>query len=157
MATKARETGKRADEEAQAQAEQPSAAEGGGQTAVADQARPEQPAEGRFEGRRSATLDLPFVTAQFRAPELRAPTRKDLNAAARGARSMLPSGKSALFYGGLAVTAVAGVIEWPVAVAIGVGTALANQGAASPAPSGGPAQPAEVSTTGAGEAEDQKA
>ncbi len=84
-------------------------------------------------GRRSASLELPFVSAQFRAPdwhlpEWRLPNRGDLDAATRGARSMLPSRKSMLFLGGLAVTAVAGVIEWPVAAAIGVGSALAARG-----------------------------
>ena len=70
---------------------------------------------------------------------------------------MLPSGKALLFYGGLAATAVAGIIEWPVAAAIGVGTALANQGAANPAPSGQAAQPAEGTTTGTSQATEQKA
>jgi hypothetical protein len=85
-------------------------------------------------GHRSATLDLPLMRMQFRVPELHAPTRKDLDSVARGAWSMLPSGRSMLLFGGLAATAVAGVIEWPVAVAIGVGSALASRGAAGPEP-----------------------
>ena len=92
----------------------------------------EQAARERFAGHRTATINLPFVTAVFRVPDVHAPTREDLDAAARGVWSMLPSGKSALFYGGLAATAVAGVIEWPVAAAIGIGSALASRGAASP-------------------------
>ena len=155
MAGRTREADKRSDE-APAQSDQ-GTANGGGKAGVAEQVRPEEPGEGRFEGRRSATVNLPFVTAQFRAPDLRAPTRKDLNAAARGARSMAPSGKSLLFYGGLAATAVAGVIEWPVAVAIGVGTALANQGAANPAPRGGASQPVEGATGERGDGGEQKA
>jgi hypothetical protein len=139
MAGKAREAERRPDA---ARATQAGGTNGGESAAAAEQAQQEQPAG------RTATLNLPFVTAQFRAPELHAPSREDLGAAARGARSMLPSGKSLLFYGGLAATAVAGVIEWPVAAAIGVGTALANQGAASPAPSGQAGQPAEGTTTG---------
>ncbi|GAA4693906.1 hypothetical protein GCM10023215_34300 [Pseudonocardia yuanmonensis] len=113
-----------------------------------EQVRPDQPGEGRFEGRRAATVNLPFVTAQFRAPDLHAPKREDLEAAARGARSMLPSGRSLLFMGGLAVTAVAGVIEWPVAAAIGIGSALASRGKVDVAPRG-PEQPvrAEVADT----------
>jgi hypothetical protein len=117
-------------------------------TAEAEVVRPEEPAEGRIEGKRTATLNLPFVTAEFRAPELHAPIWGDVNAAARGAQSMLPSGKSLLFFGALAVAAAAEIIEWPVAVAIGVGSALAGQGAASPAP-GGP-KPGEVTTAGNG-------
>jgi hypothetical protein len=87
-------------------------------------------AEGRTEEARTATITLPFVTAQFRAPDLHVPSRDELGNAARGAWSMLPSRKSMLFYGGLAVTAAVGVIEWPVAAAIGVGSALASRGAA---------------------------
>jgi hypothetical protein len=62
------------------------------------------------------------------------PSRKELGDAARGARSMLPSRSSMLFYGGLAATAVVGAIEWPVAAAIGVGSALASRGVANPLP-----------------------
>lgn len=109
------------------------AGEGGGGNA-AEEVRPERPAEGRFEGRRTATVNLPFVTAQFRMPDVRAPSREELEAAAQGAWSLLPSRKSMLFYGGLAVTAAAGVIQWPVATAIGIGTALASRGAADPRP-----------------------
>jgi hypothetical protein len=111
-------------------------AEASGDGTPAEEIRPERPAEGPFEGHRSATVNLPFVTAQFRMPNLRTPSREDLQAAARGVRSLLPtqppSRKSMLFYGGLAVTAVAGVIEWPVATAIGIGSALASRGAADP-------------------------
>jgi hypothetical protein len=90
--------------------------------------------ETRAGGPRTATLNLPFVTAQFRAPDLHVPSRQEIGSAARGARSMLPSRSSMLFYGGLAATAVVGAIEWPVAAAIGVGSALASRGAANPVP-----------------------
>ncbi|WP_433276905.1 hypothetical protein ACQPZA_35925 [Pseudonocardia xinjiangensis] len=109
--------------------------------------RPGRPAEGRFEGHRSATVNLPFVTAQFRVPDLHAPSRGDLDAAARGARSMLPSTKSMLFFGGLAATAVVGVLEWPVAAAIGIGSALASRGSADPRPRAA-LPPAQAETTG---------
>jgi hypothetical protein len=104
---------------------------------LTEDVRPSEPAEGRAEGRRSATVNLPFVTAQFRAPDLHLPGRDDVAGAARGVRSLLPSPSAALFYGGLAATAIAGAIEWPVAAAIGLGTALASKGAAKPEPSGG--------------------
>jgi hypothetical protein len=93
--------------------------------------------ETRAGGARTATLTLPFMTAQFRAPDLHVPSRQEVGDAARGAWSMLPSGSSMLFYGGLAATAVVGAIEWPVAAAIGVGTALASRSAAGSGPSGG--------------------
>jgi hypothetical protein len=119
-----------------------------GDTTPSEEIRPERPAGGPFEGHRSATVNLPFVTAEFRMPNLRTPTREDLQAAARGVRSLLPtqppSRKSMLFYGGLAATAVAGVIEWPVATAIGIGSALASRGAADPTP---PAQKPAADTS----------
>jgi hypothetical protein len=65
---------------------------------------------------------------------------------------MLPSRKSLLFFGGLAATAVAGVIEWPVAVAIGVGTALASRGEANPEPRGGTPQVVQAETSGPADA-----
>jgi hypothetical protein len=117
-----------------------------------DDVRTIQPTGGTAEGHRSATLNLPFVTAQFRAPEVHLPSRDELAGVARGARSWLPSKGPALFYGGLAVTAVIGAIEWPVAAAIGVGTALASRGAANPEPRGDP-RPAEAGTADAGGSE----
>jgi len=103
-------------------------------TQRADEGRPARPAEGRFEGRRSVTVDLPFVTAQFRVPDLQPPSRQELGWVVQTAQSLLPSGRSLLFFGGLAATAVAGIIEWPVAAAIGISSALAAQGATNPEP-----------------------
>ncbi|HKS49627.1 MAG TPA: hypothetical protein VJT49_31855 [Amycolatopsis sp.] len=84
------------------------------------------------EGRRTATVNLPFVTAQFRAPRMRMPSmpvgRGEVAAAAQTARSYLPSARDTLYYGGLATLAAFEVIEWPVAAAIGVGTALMGRG-----------------------------
>ena len=120
-------------------------------TGLADDVRPDRPAEGRFEGHRSATVNLPFVTAQFRVPDVHAPSRGEIGAAARGARSMLPSTKSMLFFGGLAATAAVGVIEWPVAAAIGIGSALASRGSADPQPRAA-LPPAQAETTTSGSA-----
>ena len=112
----------------------PQGSVGHAETATTEPADDMRPAEGRFEGRRSATVDLPFVTVQFRVPDLQPPSREELGWVVHTARSMLPSGRSLLFFGGLAATAVAGIIEWPVAAAIGVGSALAGQGATNPEP-----------------------
>ncbi|ONI82626.1 hypothetical protein ALI22I_42075 [Saccharothrix sp. ALI-22-I] len=78
-------------------------------------------------------MNLPFVTAQFRAPELHmphvhAPSREDLGAVVRTAGSFLPAPRTVLYFGGLALMAALEVIEWPVAAAIGVGAALAPRG-----------------------------
>jgi hypothetical protein len=125
----------------------PTGATASGDTSgLTGEVRPDRPAEGRFEGKRSATVNLPFLTAQFRVPEVRVPeirlpevhppSREDLDAAGRKALSVLPSPKALLFFGGLAATAVVGAIEWPVAAAIGIGSALASRGAANPEPRG---------------------
>ncbi|WP_158850160.1 hypothetical protein [Saccharothrix deserti] len=78
-------------------------------------------------------MNLPFVTAQFRAPELHmpqihAPSREDVGAVVQTVRSFLPEPRTVLYFGGLAVMAALEVIEWPVAAAIGVGAALAPRG-----------------------------
>ncbi len=104
--------------------------------------------EARAGGPPSVTFDLPLVTAQFRAPHV--PSREEIGSVALGVWSMLPSASSVLFYGGLAVTAAVGVIEWPVAAAIGVGTALASRGAANPQPDSGTPQTAPAGRSGSG-------
>ncbi|MCU1626862.1 MAG: hypothetical protein JWP64_1811 [Pseudonocardia sp.] len=153
MAGKARQTETATGDAAAAPAAQPGGGtQAGGTSTLTEDVRPERPAEGGAEGERSATVNLPFVTAQFRAPHLHLPGRADLDAAARGAQSLLPSPKSLLFFGGLAATAVAGIIEWPVAAAIGVGTALASRGEANPEPHGGTSQVAEAETSGPADA-----
>ncbi|GAB2963311.1 hypothetical protein LWP59_13555 [Amycolatopsis acidiphila] len=94
----------------------------------------EEPAaeERAAEEPRTATVRLPFLTAQFRAPRLHLPAppvgKNEVTAAAQTARSFLPEPKQVLYFGGLVAMAALEVIEWPVAVAIGVGTAVALRG-----------------------------
>lgn len=83
---------------------------------------------GKTGGAHEATVELPFVTAQFHAPEVRVPGREDVTSAANAVRSQLPSRDHALFYGALGLSAAFAVIDWPVALAIGVGTALVSRG-----------------------------
>jgi hypothetical protein len=79
---------------------------------------------------RTATVNLPFVTAQFHAPDLHLPKPRqpEMGAALQRARNFLPSPQQALYYGGLGLMAALELVEWPVAAAIGVGTALARRG-----------------------------
>jgi hypothetical protein len=70
---------------------------------------------------RTATVRLPFVTAQFHAPQV------DMGSMVRGVRSSLPTPRRALYYGGLAALAAFSVIDWPIAAAIGVGTEIARR------------------------------
>lgn len=92
--------------------------------------------------RTGPSIPVPYVTAQLhtRRIELPAlPAGEQLNSAVESVRANLPSREQALFYGGLAASAAFSLIEWPVAVAIGVGGALIQRMArqqADPASSG---------------------
>ena len=83
-------------------------------------------------GARATTLNLPFVTLQFRKPDLHLPRmrRPDLGAAtgaaAAKARSLSPA--ELAYYAGLGALAAFELIEWPVALVVGAGTALARGG-----------------------------
>lgn len=80
------------------------------------------------DGDHGATVDLPFVTAHFHVPEIHLPTStQDFSSAADSVRAQLPSREHSLFYGGLALGTAFAFIEWPVALAIGVGHALLNR------------------------------
>ncbi|WP_229874086.1 hypothetical protein [Amycolatopsis deserti] len=97
-------------------------------------------------------MDLPFVHAEFRAPDLhlpRVPTprvpmpnRGELTSALDTVRSFLPPPRQLAYYGALGVLAAVELIEWPVAVAIGLGTAVAGRGGQP-----GAAKPAESTMT----------
>jgi hypothetical protein len=131
VAEKAKSAAQRSDADKDSDATQPSTEATSSQNEVTGA----EPA-GRAAGPRTATVNLPFVTAQFRAPDLHLPSRGEAGAAARGVAAFLPSPKTALYFGGLAVTAALEIIEWPVAVAIGVGTALASRGGTRLEPQG---------------------
>ena len=78
---------------------------------------------------RTATVNLPFVTATFRRPDIplpriRVPNRHQALFAAQAVQSYLPSPRQAAYFGGLAALAAFEVLEWPVALAIGAGAAL---------------------------------
>ena len=95
------------------------------------QASTEAPPLEQKPSRRTATVNLPFVTAQFRIPEVAVDRLRamspELGHVARGAASFLPPPERMAYYAGLGALAVFQVIEWPVAVAIGAGTALAGR------------------------------
>ncbi|WP_211176673.1 hypothetical protein [Pseudonocardia acidicola] len=84
----------------------------------------------REDGDRTATVHLPFVTAQFRRPDLHLPrlgrreASEAVSAVADRARSLSPA--ELAYYAGLGLLAVVDLIEWPVAIAVGAGTALAR-------------------------------
>jgi hypothetical protein len=74
-------------------------------------------------------LDTPVVSLHVHRPHLHLPgvTTKPAGRAVRAARNVLPTPTRLVYYGGLGAMAVAGVIEWPVAVAIGLGTAIGQR------------------------------
>lgn len=72
-------------------------------------------------------VQLPFVTAEFHRPDVQLP--QDVEGAIGAVRKNLPPPEQLVYYGGLAALAVFSVIEWPVAAAIGVGTAVAQHAA----------------------------
>lgn len=85
---------------------------------------------------RELTLELPMVTVRIHPPELRLPrprvamprvNRQEVGHAVDVARSLLPPPERVAYYGALGALAVAGVIEWPVAAAIGAGTVIAQR------------------------------
>lgn len=75
------------------------------------------------------TVQLPFVTAEFHRPDVHLPGRAEVEGAIGAVRKNLPPPEQMVYYGGLAALAVFSVIEWPVAAAIGVGTAVAHHAA----------------------------
>ena len=97
-------------------------------------------------GRRSATVNLPFVTAEFRVPDMHVPSWESLPVANRLPRphvpetagrqvvdagravgSFLPDRKETALFVGLAAAAAAGALQWPVAVAVAAGTEVARR------------------------------
>ncbi|MGW0446802.1 hypothetical protein ACWDWV_15720, partial [Streptosporangium sandarakinum] len=94
------------------------------------------------------TLNLPMLTVQLRPPHMHLPhiNRQEAGHAVDTARSLLPPPERLVYYGGLGALAVAGLIEWPVAAAIGVGTVIAQRArreraaspSAPPVPASGP-------------------
>ncbi|WP_433425243.1 hypothetical protein ACQP1V_20135 [Microtetraspora malaysiensis] len=90
--------------------------------------------QGQHDGHNGEfTLNLPMVSLQFHRPqmphvEMPHMSRQEVGHAVDVARSFLPPPERVIYYGGLGALAVFGVLEWPVAAAIGVGTMLAQRG-----------------------------
>lgn len=81
----------------------------------------------------SVTLELPLVTMQVRAPQIHLPhvSLEEAGLVIDAARSLLPPPGRVIYYGGLGALAAIDVIEWPVAAAIGVSTAVAQRAVCS--------------------------
>ncbi|GGL17670.1 hypothetical protein [Planomonospora parontospora] len=73
------------------------------------------------------TLTLPMITLEFRPPQVGGREVGRVVGAARALLPALPSRERLAYYGGLGALAAFGLIEWPVAAAIGVGTVIARR------------------------------
>ncbi|QRP50421.1 hypothetical protein [Amycolatopsis sp. FDAARGOS 1241] len=95
-----------------------------------------------------ATVRLPFGAPEVKLPRLALPARDEVTAVLDTARSFLPPPRQIVYFGALGVLTAVELIEWPVAVAIGVGTAVAGRGAesraAKPEERTAPKKPAEM-------------
>lgn len=116
MTTKTRASGQRAGARA-GRTGVPAEGSGAAPAATEEQGAGKQP---------SVRIHVPLVTAELRAPSVHVPSRQEVGETVRQARSMLPSRSVLLFCGGLAATAALGVIDWPVAIAVGAGLAIAR-------------------------------
>lgn len=101
----------------------------GNQTSEAAQSSPTPSEATQVRSARTTTVNLPFVTATFHRPEIHlpqipVPDRQQVLSAAQAVQPYLPSPGQVAYLGGLAALAVFEVVEWPVALAIGTGTAL---------------------------------
>jgi hypothetical protein len=82
----------------------------------------------------SLKLDFPLVTMNVRAPDLRMP-QAGLDQAVhvvqthvmQTARALLPPAERVGYYAGLGAITAVGLMEWPVAAAIGAGTVIARR------------------------------
>lgn len=97
-------------------------------------------------------LDLPMLTIRVRPPEMRMPrlqvpglrmprmsmpsvprpsmprvSRQEVGQVVDVAKTMLPPPERMVYYGALGALAMIGVLEWPVAAAIGAGTVIAQR------------------------------
>ncbi|GAA3789521.1 hypothetical protein ACFS5L_39895 [Streptomyces phyllanthi] len=76
-------------------------------------------------------------------------TREDVRSTTQSATARLPgrpSGKDLVFYGGLGALAVAGALEWPVALAVGGATWLVRGRGRETQEARGPREPREETT-----------
>lgn len=72
-------------------------------------------------------VPVPILTPHLRVVHIPAPGMSYVGDAGRVVKGYLPSPGRLAFYSALGAAAAFGAIEWPVAAAIGVGTAIARR------------------------------
>jgi hypothetical protein len=97
-------------------------------------ASPTTPGTAQEPGNPLLDLNLPFLRVQVRPPDMHLPhvelphlSRRDMGHAVDIARTFLPPPERIMYYGGLGALAAFGLLEWPVAAAIGAGTMIAQR------------------------------
>ncbi|MFI0445379.1 hypothetical protein [Actinomadura sp. 6N118] len=87
------------------------------------------------EGRGTATVPVPMITPHVTVHRVHVPrpplTGHEVVDAGKSVTSFLPPPDRLAYFVGLGAMAVAGLVEWPVAAAIGVGVAVAKRGGRS--------------------------
>jgi hypothetical protein len=117
-------SGARASRSKTSTAKKPSTAKGGATTTV--RRRAERPSAARANGN-GVDVTVPVLTPHLRTVHVPTPGMSYVEDAGRVVAGYLPSPGRLAFYGGLGVAAVVGLLDWPVAAAIGIGTAIARR------------------------------
>jgi hypothetical protein len=83
------------------------------------------------EEERGATVPVPVVTPHVKVYRVRvpAPGMSYVGEVGRALAAYVPSPDRLAFYGGLGLAAALGVLDWPVAAAVGIGTMFARRAA----------------------------
>jgi hypothetical protein len=115
--TRARTSGARA-------AKKPTSAKAGATTTMQRPAA--RPSAARANGN-GVNVPVPVLTPHMKTLHVPTPGMGYVEDAGRVVAGYLPPPERLAFYGGLGIAAVAGLIDWPVAAAIGVGTMIARR------------------------------
>jgi hypothetical protein len=72
-------------------------------------------------------VPIPVLTPHMKVMHLRTPRMAYMEDAGRMVAAYMPPPERIAFYGGLGVAAVVGLLDWPVAAAIGIGAVVARR------------------------------
>lgn len=78
-------------------------------------------------GGNGVDVPLPVLTPHLKTVHVPTPGMSYVEDAGRTVAAYLPPPGRLAFYGGLGIAAVAGLLDWPVAAAIGIGTVVARR------------------------------
>jgi hypothetical protein len=84
-----------------------------------------QPARAQTE--HGVDVPIPVLTPHMKVMHLRTPRMAYMEDAGRMVAAYMPPPERIAFYGGLGVAAVVGLLDWPVAAAIGIGAVVARR------------------------------